>query len=187
MVLCTHECPIEVWEHLEVRTILCAREYRRSLAHRVQKARKCPIGQNRQNLQNLSNHRILSNHGTFVKSPYFVKTPYFGSPSPKCPKTSKKTRITKTSKKTREAPESPRARDPVKLERICAPKRVPRKSGNIWKLEHLVHSKMLAAPWAPMTSNCLRWASYVHCRHNASIRIQYPHSKPKLSTLRNWH
>ena len=42
-------------------------------------------------------------------------------------------------------------------------------------------------PWAPMISKCLRWAPNVCNRHNASIRIQYPYSKPKLITVRIWH
>ena len=40
MVLCTQECPPEVREHLEVRTILCARECRRILVHQAQNARE---------------------------------------------------------------------------------------------------------------------------------------------------
>ena len=40
MVLCTQECPPEVREYLEVRTILCAREYRRILFHQAQNARE---------------------------------------------------------------------------------------------------------------------------------------------------
>ena len=85
MVLCTQECPLEVREHLEVRTILCAREYSRILVHQAQNARED------------------SNWPESPKPPKSAKTskicllPHLGSPSRKGPKVSNWPELVKTS------------------------------------------------------------------------------------------